>query len=661
MFWIACFFAFSPEIAVFAIQPPHVIVIVVDDFGYTDVSFNGGSIPTPYLDALSSNGVRLHRYYTHTVCTPSRMSLLTGKYSHLSGFGSGGVLLGPAPYSLPDGTDTLALALKRRNYSAHAVGKWHLGSTRFKDTPTGKSWGFDSWIGLLHGAGGHYSKTVSGSEGLSSAFYDYARSFANGTFQPTHDDRHSTRALTDESIAVIQAHAKRNDDSNPMFLYLAYTAGHTPLQSDPDWLENCQHLKHPTRRAFCGLVVGADQGIRNVTETARRLLGDNLVVVVTSDNGGSLHVGGLNTPLRGGKNMGYEGGVRTVGFISDLSAAHHYLPHGVRYDGLMHVADWMPTLLAIVDHTAVTRGPAQPAQACTFFATQPPPPLGYGHNQWCAILSNGSSPRTDAVLVMDEHTNFVSYIKPPYKLLLGHTGSGEWSEEPRGEFLYNNATLIQKIEEHFHHFLDYWFDTRDLSFFWHEVVHIVLEKFTRRLPSLYDVGHMVLGSARGGDVMASTEIPSTDIPVQVFDVWSDPNEHNDISKTRPDITADLIKAFNVHWKDHPAQFDWATTCAQTSRLQQMPASLCAKRTSHLPLDLDQRSITNAIPCQFEAPFVADDDPRPCGAGDAPIDLKKNFQNSIIATLRKFLLGLVATLAVVVFTTCYVCRSCRRKL
>jgi hypothetical protein len=91
---------------------------------------------------------------------------------------------------------------------------------------------------------------------------DYSRGFANGTFTPVHDDRHSNIGLTEEAVKVIQNHAK--DDKNtdkPLFLYLAYTAGHTPLQTEPEWLEKCMHLVHPTRQSFCGLIVGADEGI----------------------------------------------------------------------------------------------------------------------------------------------------------------------------------------------------------------------------------------------------------------------------------------------------------------------------------------------------------------------------------------------------------------
>jgi hypothetical protein len=155
----------------------------------------------------------------------------------------------------------------------------------------------------LSGAGGHYSKTVSGPDGVAGAFYDYARAHENGTWAPFHDDRHSTVSLTEEAIAVMQRHADSNGNGNsngnsnskdnnkdnnndqdngheaaargqntegeahqakkqaasPLFLYVAYTAGHTPLQADDAWLAKCAHLPHAYRRDYCGLLYGVDE------------------------------------------------------------------------------------------------------------------------------------------------------------------------------------------------------------------------------------------------------------------------------------------------------------------------------------------------------------------------------------------------------------------
>lgn len=193
------------------------------------------------------------------------------------------LLLGAGAFSLPGNTSTIPKELAKRGYSSHAIGKWHLGSTRFKDIPTGTSWGFDSFVGVLHGAGGHYSKAVT-AEGQGDAYYDYGRSWPNGTYALDQDDRHSTRSFSSEAVALLARH-QATQPERPLFLYLAYTAAHTPLQADPDWLEHCTHIKHPYRRTYCGLVVGADEGIRNVTEAAMKYLGNNVIIMVTSDNG----------------------------------------------------------------------------------------------------------------------------------------------------------------------------------------------------------------------------------------------------------------------------------------------------------------------------------------------------------------------------------------
>ncbi len=166
--------------------------------------------------------------------------------------------------------------------------------------------------------------------------------------------------------------------------------------------------------------------------------------------------------------MGYEGGVRTIGYLADLSKEKRYFPAGIKYTGLMHIADWMPTFLAIIDSglnkEAVCKDP--PAQE--------EPPLGYGYNQWCSIVNNikGESPRDEVVVVLDTHTNFVSYIKKPYKMLLGNMGGGERNEgwDPQQRFIYANATVFQIVEEVLMEVVDYFSDTRDIAFFWHEVV-----------------------------------------------------------------------------------------------------------------------------------------------------------------------------------------------
>ena len=629
--------------------PPHIIIFVLDDFGYHDVSYAGGNIPTPYMDELSAAGVRLERYYTHTLCTPSRMALLTGKYSHLSGFGSGSVLLYSAPYSLPPDTKTLPKELRSRGYRAHAAGKWHLGSTRFKDTPTGRSWGFESFLGFLHDSVGHYSKIV-GVESEASAYYDFSRYFPNGSWVPEHDDRHATRCITDEALRVLETHAETRKDE-PLFLYVAYSAAHVPLQADPEWMQHCSHLPHHYRRDLCGLIYGTDEGIRNVTLAAQRLLGDNIVVVVTSDNGGMLHEGSLNTPLRGSKWSGFEGGVRTVGFVTDLTRDSRYLAKGTTYSGLLHIADWMPTILSIVDDTRTgipRRAPHSEHK------------LGYGYNMQAALRTGSASPRTDAVLVLDEHTNFISYLKPPYKLLIGHMGNGRWNAyEPQGRYLYENASLLEMFEEEFKYFLDWVMGTRDLTTKWKTLLHTQLQRL-RLLASgnvdFFNAGEVLLGKE---SVLSDTAVPLERIPLLLFDVYEDPGEHKSLTLTHPEVLEAMLASFNEHWKVRPPQFNWVLTCLDETRFRIMPEGMCGNRTSHKYPEPNRKSCSNRVPCRFEGPYIGDDDPSPCGEGRSPpVDFKAQKVSTMLRIGAKFL-G-VAVLLTVALLCCWRYRSKKKE-
>jgi hypothetical protein len=450
----------------------------------------------------------------------------------------------------------------------------------------------------------------------------------------------------------VENHVKQNSGNetpNPLFLYLAYTAGHTPLLTEPEWREKCGHVKHEMRKDFCGLVVGVDEGIKNVTLAARELLGDNAIIIFTSDNGGMLHVGGLNTPLRGGKNTGWEGGVRTIGFITDLTSEHKHLPSGKTFHGLMHAADWMPTVLGIVD--SANSGPPYVREDH----------IGNGFDLHEALKKEGDeSPRTDAVLVLDEFSNFVSYLRPPYKILVGHRGDSSWSTEPQGRYLYGEATdALDMFEEELSWVLDKVFGSRDISFFWHEVVHIVvnnIKQFFRGGRDFYAAGKKLLGPKESGNVLASEVLSWNEIPIALFDVYSDPTETTDLAEKNPEIVSKMIKEFNKHWADRPEMYDWGLACRVKNRRWHVPENnICEARVSDQFPEPFRKSVPKNIPCKFEGPFVDDSDPRPCGALGDPFDIKAEFLGIVVRGFVGILLGLV----VVLVTTLVACRRFRK--
>ena len=101
------------------------------------------------------------------------------------------------------------------------------------------------------------------------------------------------------------------------------------------------------RRQFCGMVVGLDHAIDKIATEALDILGDDTVIVVSSDNGGSVWFGGMNAPFRSGKLNPFEGGVRVPSFAIDLSKDKKYLgKEGREFKNIMHISDWLPTFLS---------------------------------------------------------------------------------------------------------------------------------------------------------------------------------------------------------------------------------------------------------------------------------------------------------------------------
>lgn len=197
---------------------PHVVIVVADDMGYSDLGCYGSEIATPTLDRLGRGGVRLTRFYNTTRCSPSRASMLTGLHPHQTGIG---ILTSddrPDGYrgSLNERCLTLAEVLRGAGYATCLSGKWHLTSDVWNPSdawPTRR--GFDQFFGTLSGCGSYYRPTTltRGEQNIEN------EAAAPGFFY--------TDAITDEAKKFVRAHAAQR----PFFLYTAYTAPHWPLHA----------------------------------------------------------------------------------------------------------------------------------------------------------------------------------------------------------------------------------------------------------------------------------------------------------------------------------------------------------------------------------------------------------------------------------------------
>ena len=320
-------------------DPPHIIFVLLDDVGWADFNYNVGgesAIPTPNLDRLAGQGLKLKSHYVHSSCTPSRAALLTGRYSANTGLPC--AMFPGSVAGLPEDMATMPQLLRSSGYSAHMVGKWHIGHSQWKQGPVGR--GFQSHTGSFMWNLESYTKLL-WKNPLSAVGADWVSAHENGSYTHKAEPRHATTAITEEAVQRMSDHK----GPGPLFLYVSYTAAHTPLQPEPAWEGECQHIPHLWRRQYCGMMVGLDLAVARLVERAGNILGKNTVLVVTSDNGGSVWFGGLNAPLRSGKLTPFEGGVRVPGFVLDLSS-NYSRTGGEEMTHMIHISDWLPTFLS---------------------------------------------------------------------------------------------------------------------------------------------------------------------------------------------------------------------------------------------------------------------------------------------------------------------------
>ncbi|XP_072047294.1 arylsulfatase B-like [Amphiura filiformis] len=355
---------------------PHIIYIIADDLGYNDVGYHGkrmGSIAdTPAIDALAYSGVRLENYYVQPSCTPTRASLLTGRYPIRLGLQVGNIEA-PDPTCLPLRETTLPDKLRDLGYGTHAVGKWHLGFSRPACLPTRR--GFDSYFGIITGFASHYDRNRNGINSL----------YTNDTVEWGYDGIYSSELYTQRTVDIIKNH----NSKKPLFLYLSHQAAHTPMEA-PERYERDYQLNYPhvwnriydnkfgtKRKKYLGMVKSLDVSVHVVTETLKETgMWNNTVLIFTSDNGGRGGGGGNNWPLRGKKNTLWEGGIKGVGFVHSPLLPIHV--SGTVHKGLMHVSDWFPTLVEGVAG-GVAKGPL----------------VLDGRNMWPSISQGQSSPRRE--------------------------------------------------------------------------------------------------------------------------------------------------------------------------------------------------------------------------------------------------------------------------
>jgi arylsulfatase A-like enzyme len=395
-----CHAAISADFA----TPPNILLIVSDDQGWPDLSCIGTKpVKTPHLDRLAAEGVRATSYYvTWPACTPSRGSILTGRFPQRNGLYdmvrndmvNYGHRYTPEEYAVsPEmtlGLDpreiTIGDVLHRAGYRTGMVGKWDMGQAK-RYLPLQR--GFDTFFG--HGNNGidYYTHER---YGVPSMFRNNERTQADkGTY--------ATDLFRREAIGFIQESGEK-----PWFLYLCFNAPHGASSYASDVGENKTGVQAPEEFAapyrgpgvndrlarYFGAVTCMDDAIGQILATiAGRGQQQNTLVIFQSDNGGSGNGG--NAPLKGSKGTMYEGGLR-VPFIACWPAQ---LPAGKVTDEFLTSLELFPTILAAAGASApndvtldgfdmrqVLRGEKKSARTKMFWQRRADKACRVGHWKW---------------------------------------------------------------------------------------------------------------------------------------------------------------------------------------------------------------------------------------------------------------------------------------
>tara|TARA_Y100000389_G_scaffold204053_1_gene254710 strand:- start:1845 stop:3356 length:1512 start_codon:yes stop_codon:yes gene_type:complete len=320
------------------LNKPNIIMIVADDLGYGDVSFNGSlDISTPNIDRIAKDGIKFTKgYVTHSICAPSRAALLTGKYQQSFGFERNPSAIPELSGGIPKGEINLAEILQTSGYKTAAIGKWHLG-VGSNYSPNHR--GFDYFFGFERGGSNYYPEllTLDNYSEVTERYGWYNLKIIENK-KPIKIRNYLTDELSNAAVKFID---KQNE--KPFFLYLAYNAPHVPMQADQKVYNSITNIKDPSRRTYAAMVKSLDNGVGKVLDAIdRHNISDNTMVIFLSDNGGPEETNfSDNGILRGQKSTPYEGGIRVPIAIKWPS---NY-PSGVSFDKNISSLDFFATII----------------------------------------------------------------------------------------------------------------------------------------------------------------------------------------------------------------------------------------------------------------------------------------------------------------------------
>jgi arylsulfatase A-like enzyme len=363
------------QTAATAQNKPNVVIMLGDNVGYGDIGAYGAGevrgMPTPRIDSIAAQGLRLTQYLVEPGCTPSRTALMTGRYSQRVGLST--VIIGGTPNTLQPGEVTLGELFKSQGYATAITGKWHLGSSEIS-WPTRQ--GFDEYrVGVLETTDGTLYRESMQRAGLPEAAIAATEPYiweseAKGNLKKvrpyTLDYRRQIEGdIAKASVEFIERQAKAKQ---PFFLYVGFTNTHYPLRTAPEF-EGKSRIG-----PYGDAIMELDHRTGQVLDAIRAAgVEDNTIVLWLSDNAAAPTQGpsetraGFNGPFRGELGDALEGSIRTIGMIKWPGKI---APRAS--NEMVSVHDWFPTLAGFIGAKVPTDRPIDGVDQGAFFTGKQP-------------------------------------------------------------------------------------------------------------------------------------------------------------------------------------------------------------------------------------------------------------------------------------------------
>jgi arylsulfatase A-like enzyme len=328
------------------LKKPNIIVIYCDDLGYGDLGCYGSQhVKTPHLDQLASQGVKFTNWYSNSpVCSPSRASLLTGKYPAKAGVST--ILPGKRNQinGLQKSGKTMATVLREHGYHTALFGKWHLG-TAADSRPNAQ--GFEEFYGFLAGCVDYYSHIFYWGKNVHPV-----HDLWHNEQEVWNDGRYLTEVITEKTVEYIARHR-----DEPFFAYVAYNAPHFPMHAPEKYMQRYAHLPWD-RQVMAAMISAVDDGVGDIVRVLKEHgLYEDTIIFFSSDNGPSTEVrnwldgtedpyyGGSAGIFRGHKASLFDGGIKEPALLSYPSC----IRGGQVCEELGVMMDVLPTFLELAE------------------------------------------------------------------------------------------------------------------------------------------------------------------------------------------------------------------------------------------------------------------------------------------------------------------------